>query len=276
MDPNRPMPWEFDTMVDNRDGPAWNWSERWCPNAECHGFGLGCRSTSGASRKRSDLRTIGSVIADSISHARSAVSRVKSILGPVFKAVALVVATAWAVGPEAVQTRAEEAVFALWRAVGDELAQRELTTIGRQLDRDRQDAELICAARDDLRTRLVSLKTQSELLVAEIEQCGTRHGARERHELARLENAIATIKSTAARADLVLRGADEDLRLRELELIALQAGHDARRMNRALAQPIGDAVSWSGRIARARAILGTASEDQNAPDMASDLHARSE
>jgi hypothetical protein len=188
-------------------------------------------------------------------------SRIKSLAAPALKMLAVLIATAAAVGLLAVNERVEEAVFAAWRAVGDQLAKRELTAIAQQLDLERQDAAKIQDSRDSIAIRLIVLEAQRELVAAESQESGSRYRDGRAHELAVLDRAISVLRSTANRADCVLRGANDDLRARRIELSALQSDDDARRMNEALERPIGDPALWSSRVARARVIIGPVSAD---------------
>jgi hypothetical protein len=178
-------------------------------------------------------------------------SRIKPLIAPVLKMLALLIATAVALGPLSAMERAEDAVFGAWRAVGDQLAQHALTELAQQLDRERQDAERIQGGRDNIATRLFLLEAERELLAAEIHESSSRTGERSTRELAVLDCAISVLKSTANRADRVLLGASDQLRARRVELSSLQAHDDARRMNQALARPIGDPALWSSHVARA-------------------------
>jgi hypothetical protein len=94
-----------------------------------------------------------------------------------------------------------------------------------------------------------------EGVAAQVDETSSPHGVSSRRELARLDAAIALLRSAVARADRVLDGARADLRDREGDLILLRAAADASRMDRLLAGTVGDPSLWYTRIARAREFL---------------------
>ena len=211
---------------------------------------------------------------DRLPHARAGVaptptqrsstrSRFISLVGHTSMALGLAILLGLFVGPRTVMRRAEEAAFASWRALGDALANRELGEISEQLDRDRQDADLLRSLRDSLWARLQSLAMQRERVVVELRTRGHRLACDSDCELPRLDAAIALVNSAIARADRALDRAREDLRGREVELITLQAETDLNRANLMLAKPIGDPMLWSSRIARVRDLLGTPLDDRD-------------
>jgi hypothetical protein len=189
-------------------------------------------------------------------------SRIKSLIELTLKLLALSGAIALAFGPNSVQERAEEAVFAAWRAVGDQLVKRELTAIEQQLDCTRDDAEKIRAARDRVATKLIALEMQRQRLAAAAREPGSRYDYVSSGERAMLDRAISMLKVTANRADFVLTTANDELRARQSELIVLQADHDARRLNQAIARPMRDRTLWSSHVERARIILGPDSTER--------------
>src|SRR5262249_38635757 len=114
--------------------------------------------------------------------------------------------------------------------------------------------------RNELAVRLGSLEALRERVAAR-EEGGATRGADSGRELARLDTAIALTESAVARADRVLEGVHGGLREREGELMALRAAADARRMDRALAGPVGDPTLWAAQVARARDLLRTTLPD---------------
>jgi hypothetical protein len=192
-------------------------------------------------------------------------SRIKPLVAPALKVSMLFVAIAVAIEPLSLKERAEATVFAAWIAVGDHLAKRELAAIAQQLDLARQDAEKLEHSKDSIATRLIVLEAQRELLSAEIHERGSSSGDGFARDLAVVDRAIAVLKSTAGRAESVLRSVEHELRARRIELSVLNADDEARRMNRALARPIGDPAKWSSHVARARIILGPLSPDHADP-----------
>ena len=183
------------------------------------------------------------------------------------KATALALIVVLAIGPYNAIRRADEAVFVMWRAFGDQLAYRELNAMARELEAERSDEELIRAARDDLKGRLLSLEAQREVLAAEALDLEPQLLTVAKRKLAGLDTAIALLSRAASRADHSLDIARDSRREREIELISLQAAADVRRMERALARPIADAPSWSAQIARTRDFLGTSFPDGEEPDI---------
>ena len=191
-------------------------------------------------------------------------SRIKSIIGQGSTALGLVIVVGATFGPSTVVRRAEEVAFVSWRALGDQLANHELSAISRQLDLERLDAEMIRALRDDLWARLQSLETHRERVVVNLRDRGPRLECDGDDELASLDAAIALVKSATARADRALDAARKEVRNREVEFITLQANADLARANLVLARRTGDRAHWSARIARARDLFGTALDDRDA------------
>jgi hypothetical protein len=187
-------------------------------------------------------------------------SYIKSKIGLASKALALVIVVGLALGPETVIRRADDALAASWRALGDHLASRQLDAIARQLDRERQDTGRIEALRDGLAATLRPLEVRRDG-VARVSKGRPPRGADSERERARLEAAITLVRLAVARADRVLDGARNDLREREGELIMLRAAADARQMDRALAGPVGDPSLWDVRVACARDLLRTTPSD---------------
>ena len=194
-------------------------------------------------------------------------SRIRPLVAPVLKMLALLFATAAAAGPLSVKDRAAEALFAATaqgkrrpaRQTRADLADRGTNSIWSD-----RTPEKIQASRDSIATRLIVLEAQRELLAAEIHERDCRSGDGASRELALMDCAISVLKSTANRADRALRGANDELRARRVELSLMQAHDDARRMNQALARPIGNPALWSSQIARARVILGPLSTADHA------------
>jgi hypothetical protein len=135
--------------------------------------------------------------------------------------------------------------------LGDQLANRELGAIARQLESDRQYEDLIGTLRSGPEERLQSLVLHRECLCALLDQgCRSPQAAAER-ELAHLDAAIELLKSALARADFALSEAQRDRRERERELTALQSEADVNRLGRALAGPSGDLPPWRVRVCSA-------------------------
>jgi hypothetical protein len=194
-----------------------------------------------------------------------------------FKTIALVAALGLVIGPQTLTTRLEGTAFALWHALGDQLAGCELDAIARQLDRDRLIAERIEFARDRLSARLRSLEAFRACLdTLQNGRCPSL-GADSDPELASLDAAIAMLKSTGARASRVLDSVHESVHRRESELLALEAAADVRQVSELLARSTGNTSSWSDAVARAREILGIAvpdSQDWHTPQELSAGNAR--
>src|SRR5262249_19185680 len=160
---------------------------------------------------------------DPLSQRRSAMSRLKSVIGLAPRALALAVVVGLALGPGAVMRRVDEALAASWQALGDGLADRELNAIAQQIDRDRKDTGSIGARREGPSPHLLPLLARRERLAAGVEEGRPPLGTDAGHELARLDASVALLRSAIARADRVLDRARGDLRRREVELIALRA-----------------------------------------------------
>jgi hypothetical protein len=182
-------------------------------------------------------------------------ARIKSVTCLASRALGLMIIVGLVLGPETIRTRAEEALSAAWRALGDQLANRELDAIAQQLERERQDAERIGVVRDRLSARLRSLGAFRECVITHVGEPCSAVGTDSERELASLDNAISLLTLATERADRILDGARNNLRKRGGELIALQAASDAQRMHQVLGRLVGDPSSWSIRVARARALL---------------------
>jgi hypothetical protein len=185
---------------------------------------------------------------------------IKSIIGLASKALVVVITVGLALGPEMVIRNVDDALAALWRGLGDRLANRELDAMARQLDHEREDAVRIEALRDGLAACLRPLVARCDE-AARMAEGRPPRGADSERERAHLEAAITMIGSAVARADRVLDRAWNDLREREGELIVLRAAADARQMDRALAGPVGDPSLWDVRVARVRDFLRTTPSD---------------
>jgi hypothetical protein len=264
-DTHNPMPWEFTTLIDNREAPVWNPTEPSRPVEPRTGSSFGLHHGSESDRPFTTTRsnTGQPSFSGPSSRTSSTMSRIVSRVGRASPALALVIAVGAAFGPLTVLRRAEDAAFASWRAMGDQLANHELNAISEQLDRDRQDAEFVRGMRDGLWGRLQSLETQRERAVVDLKIRGRRLACDSDHELSSLDAAIAQVQSATARADRLLDQAREDLRNREIELVTLKAEADLNRANLVLARPIGDPALWSARVARARDLLGTPLDDRD-------------
>jgi hypothetical protein len=189
-------------------------------------------------------------------------SRIKSVIGLVSRAMALVVVVVGlAVGPEAVMVRVEKALSASEKVLSDRLANRKLHAIARQLDAERQNVERIVGLRDGLGGRLLVLEANREQVAARLAEGGPPHRAESERELARLDDAIAQLSAVIARADQLLESARSDLHERESELIALRAVADARHVDRALAGFVGDPSPSYVRVTRARDLRSTTLPD---------------
>src|ERR1700679_2406941 len=97
-------------------------------------------------------------------------SRFYSAIKLASAALASVIVSGMAFGPETVSRRLDEAFAASWRTMGDHLASRELTALTRQLDRERQDFERIGALRDDLDASLQSLAVRRRCVTARVDE----------------------------------------------------------------------------------------------------------
>jgi hypothetical protein len=184
--------------------------------------------------------------------------------------LALVLGAGFALGPDLVMRRVDEAVSTSWQTLGDYLAERELDSIARQLDHGRQGTEQIEALRDELAARLLSLEAGRERVAA-----GVREGSPPRDlelelELAGLNDAINLLHSVVARADRGLDRSRKELREREGVLTVLRATADVRRMERALSEPVSDPSRWNVRVARARDFLRTTLPDDQGLDRCSE------
>ena len=146
-DPHNPMPWELTSLFDTVDGSTWN------PTEADRATELRSGSGSNAHRDPESDRPITPTqsttdeppLTGRSSHWSSTMSRIKSIIGQGSTALGLVIVVGATFGPSTVVRRAEEVAFASWRALGDQLANHELSAISEQLDRERQDAETIGA-----------------------------------------------------------------------------------------------------------------------------------
>jgi hypothetical protein len=193
-------------------------------------------------------------------------SGIKSMIILASMALALVIAVGLALGPESVGSRVDEALFSTWQALGDHLATRELSAIARQLERERQNGDLIATLRNSLAERLQSLGVRRECVAARGVEGGLPRETDSDRELTHLDGAIALLRSAVVRADSVLGAAQRDLNEREAELIALRAAADVSQMNRTLTGPIGDPPLWYVRVARARDFLRTTCSDTDERD----------
>jgi hypothetical protein len=182
-------------------------------------------------------------------------ARIKLVICPALRAIALMIVVGLVLGPETIRMKVEEAMSAAWRALGDQLANRELDAIAQQLDRERRDAQRIEVARDGLSTRLRSLEAFRECVATQVGERCPPLGANSEPELDRLDTGIAMLSWASARAARVLDEARESIRRREGELISLQAAADARRMNQVLVRSVGDPSLWSDRVACTREFL---------------------
>ncbi len=259
------MPWEFPTLIDNVDGSVWK------PVAPGHA--TGSRAGSGSEQTRGShsdgpITETGDATRQPAgtgapSHRSSTTSRIKSLVGHASMAIGLAIFLGAFIGPRVVTRQAEEAVVAFWRAMGDQLADYELSAISGQLDRERQAAENVRGLRDGLWARLQSLERERDCAVVELRARGPRLACDSDDELSGLDAAIDLVKSAIARADRALDGARADLHNREVELITLQAAADLNRANLVLAKPIGDPALLSSRVALVRDLLGTPLEDRD-------------
>ncbi len=262
-DQYNPMPWELPTSTDNFDGSARTQTMPRDPTKTWAG------SPSDQARRfqadgpitQTEYRTPEPECAPTPSQRSSTRSRVISLVGNTSMALGLAILLGLFVGPRTVMRRAEEAAFASWRALGNALANRELGEISEQLDRDREDAELLRSMRDSLWARLQSLAIQRERVVVELKTRGPRLACDSDCELPRLDAAIALVNSAIARADRAAGRDQRKSRGREVELITLQAEADINRANLAFARPIGDPALWSSRVARMRDLLGSPLEN---------------
>jgi hypothetical protein len=184
-------------------------------------------------------------------------SVIKRMIRLAWALLGLVSIVALAIGPDFASRTVDEALHAWWRTLGDQLTNRELNAIARQLDQELHSAERIETLRDGLAERLQSLGLQRDCRDAILGE-GCRSGeASVKRELAHLDAAIVLLRSTLARADLALGAARRDLREREAELTGLQVAAEVSRMDRALAGPIGDPSLWRVRVARAGELVGS-------------------
>jgi hypothetical protein len=186
------------------------------------------------------------------------IAQIESGIRLALKAIALVAAVALVVSPRTMRTTADRALSAAWRALGDQLASRELDSIAQQLDRERQNAETIELARERLSERLTSLEAFRACAATLQAEGYSTLGVDSNCEVDSLNSAIAMLKSTRARAARVLNAARENIRRRESDLMALEAAGAARRVNQLLARSDADPSLWSDRIERAREFLGIA------------------
>jgi hypothetical protein len=181
--------------------------------------------------------------------------RIKSVFCLASKAIASIVIVGLALGPETMKMGVGEAVPAVWRALGDHLANQELVAIAHQLDRQRLDAERIEAARDRLSARVRSIGAFRACVATLSEERDHALGADSERELASLDAAIAMLKSTSACADRALDAARKSIRRKESELIVLQAAVETCRANQVLQRTAGDPSLWYERVARTHEFL---------------------
>jgi chromosome segregation ATPase len=184
-------------------------------------------------------------------------SRIKLVIELVSVAVTSLIFAWLALGPETVTRKLDDALSASWRALGDRLATRELDGIARELDRERQDFELIGTLRDRLIARLQSLDIRRECLRVQVDEQTAARGAGPDRELAHVDAAMARLRSAIARADSTLEATRRSLREHETELIALRAAADTSRMDRVLSVPLSDPSLWNDRIDRIGEYLRT-------------------
>jgi hypothetical protein len=199
---------------------------------------------------------------------RRSMSGFKSALARAPLTLTVVIVAGLALRPESVISNVDETLYVWWRGLGDGLANRALDALARQIDRERQNADKIGTLRDDLVERLRSLGLRRDCVASRVNEGGLPREAGTERELVHLESAIGLLGSAIERADGALDAVGRDLDEREGELISLQAAAEARRMDHALAGPIGDLSMWYIRAARARALL------RPAPSSGEERHAR--
>ena len=262
-DAQQPLPWESETLIGSGCNTVWTSPETSRRDRSRNQPEQGARRDSQGFP--SCHATVNDILAhlapNSNSQRRSKMSRITSSVVPALKILALLAAIAVALGSIPIKERAGEALFAAWRELGDRLVKDELSAIAQQLELEREDAKKIRASRDDVAMQLVALQAQRELATAEAHERGTRSRDGSARELAALDRTISVLKSTANRADRILRDADDTWRGRQIELSILQADVNARRLNQAIARPIGEPALWSSHLGRARVVLGLDSVD---------------
>ena len=127
-------------------------------------------------------------------------ARIKPVICLALRAIVPLIVVGLVLGPETIGMRVDEALSVAWRALGDQLANRELDAIARQLDRERRDAERIGAARDGLSARLRSLEAFRDCVATDVGEQYPPPGADSEHVVPRLDTAIAMLRSARTRS----------------------------------------------------------------------------
>jgi hypothetical protein len=179
-----------------------------------------------------------------------------------------------ALGPEFIARNFEQCLVSAWKSVGDLIIRRDLGSLSRQLDEERELVSRMRMSRNALVTRLQIQESRSfQDRIQEVNRTDFRptvfvtggpwdtadygqepnRPSQERFEgdtePAEADDGLASVAALINQIDHWIERAERALRAKERHLFVLQATTEAEQIRQELAAP-GDPLSWTARAQR--------------------------